>query len=188
MLNQPNVEYKWLANVKQILSSIGRSDLWLNQEQNTCRTISKHVKQTLTDQYKQTWSSQLQESNKGRIYSSYKDSHHFENYFKILDSKDVLTIFKFRTANFKLPVERPRYEAIPYEDRICKLCTQNQVGSESHYMFDCVFFKTHREHYFNSAEVNDRNNLSLRYHLNSENKHLLKNLCKFHRTIMDKFS
>ena len=102
---QPKTPYKWIENVEEILFSIGRPDLWINQDHIPSSTISKQVKVTLIDQYKQSWSGQLQESNKVRTYFSFKPTHNFETYLQILDFTDAYTLFKFRTANFKLPVE-----------------------------------------------------------------------------------
>ena len=112
MLSQSNTEYKWLKNVKNILTSVGRPDIWLNQDQLTSTGISNVIKQTLIDQYKQSWSTQ-QDSHKSRNYFCFKDTHCFESYFKIFDFNEAIDLFRFRTANFKLPLEKLRYESVP---------------------------------------------------------------------------
>ena len=43
---------------------------------------------------------------------------------------------KFRTNNIKLPVETGRWENIPRNDRICRLCFTG-IGDEFHYLFLC---------------------------------------------------
>ena len=173
MLSQSNTEYKWLKNVKNILTSVGRPDIWPNQDQLTSIGISNVIKQTLIDQYKQSWSAQ-QDSHKSRNCFSFKDTHCFESYFKILDFNKAIDLFRFRTANFKLPVEKLRYESVPYDNRICNLCSQNQVGSESHYLLSCDYFTHERDRFFRGINASDRNNPSLQYFLRSDNPRLLK--------------
>lgn len=72
MSNLPDNNFKWLNKVKEILISVGRHDLWLYQENITNNNIHRQVKQTLTDQFRQTWRADLQNTNKGKIYLSFK--------------------------------------------------------------------------------------------------------------------
>ena len=146
--NQPNTELKWIIQIKHILNNAGSSDLWLNQRNVTDRQIHKYIKQIYIDQYKQTWSSQLIESEKGRTYSNFKNSLELESYFQLLSNHDALTLLEFRTANFKLAVETGRYESVPYEDRTCRLCTDDTAGSEVHYLFECRSLSAERAHFF----------------------------------------
>ena len=146
--NQPNTEFKWIIQIKHILNNTGRSDLWLNQRNITDRQIHKYTKQIHIDQYKQTWSSQLIESEKRRTFSNFKNSLQLESYFQLLSNHEALTLCKFRTANFKLPVETGRYESVPYENRTCRLCTDDTTGSEVHYLFECRSLSVERVHFF----------------------------------------
>jgi hypothetical protein len=38
-------------------------------------------------------------------YRLFKDNFEFENYFNILEDKDIYTLCKFRTTNHTLPIE-----------------------------------------------------------------------------------
>ena len=84
MKNQPNTESKWIIQIKHIVNNAGRSDLWLSQRNISNRQIHINIKQIYIDQYKQTWSSQLIESEKGRTYSYFKNSLERESYFQLL--------------------------------------------------------------------------------------------------------
>ena len=46
---------KWIANVKNILGSVGRSNLWMNQDNIETLFVRHIVKQTLVDQFLQKW-------------------------------------------------------------------------------------------------------------------------------------
>jgi len=59
MLLQNNPNYKWINEIKTILNSVGRTDIWLKQNDlhGTNRRIS--IKQVLIDQFQQTWRAQM---------------------------------------------------------------------------------------------------------------------------------
>jgi hypothetical protein len=48
-------------------------------------------------------------SPKAINYRLFKDNFEFENYFNILEDKDIYTLCKFRTTNHKLPIETGRW-------------------------------------------------------------------------------
>ena len=123
MLLQNNPNYKWINEIKTILNSVGRTDIWLKQNDlhGTNRRIS--IKQVLIDQFQQTWRAQMLKSNKGRMYLIYKDNLELEPYFKILNQNECITIFKFRTSNHNLPIEVGRWGGTLGENQKCTLCT-----------------------------------------------------------------
>jgi len=53
-------------------------------------------------------------------------------------------MIKFRTRNYRLPVEVGCWTNINYEDRKCKLCESNCVGDEFHYILECSYFNFER--------------------------------------------
>jgi hypothetical protein len=142
MLSYANPNFKWLNHIKEILTSAGRSDIWQNQANITHTNIHLYIKQTLIDQFKQTWHDELQNSNKGRIYSGFKLTHEFEPYLIKNHPDDSRNIFRFRTANHSLPVETGRYDGTPFNDRLCSLCNINAIATEEHYLMSCPFFET----------------------------------------------
>ena len=176
---------KWQNTIKEILLSVGRPDLWENQFYLTHTGIHKLVKQTLIDQYKQSWQEQLQNTNKGIIYLSFKQSHGFENYFKIITKKDYLPLFKFCTANHFFPVETGRYDATPFNERKCPLCTLDRVGSESHYLLECSYFENKRRIYLSDIVYQNDTNIGSVMTISSAPK--LKRIGRFVNIILNKF-
>lgn len=187
MTSFPNHEFKWTSKIRDILNSVGRPDLWQNQTQINHLHIHKLIKQILIDQYKQSWYAQLQQSNKGLNYKSFKEDHKYEEYFKILEQSDYISLFKFRTSNHKLPVEVGRYDGTPYNERLCTLCSDNQTGTEQHYLLHCSFFGRQREHFFQNANLINERELSLKSLLGSNNIHVLRSLVKFINSITKTF-
>ena len=186
MLSLPEGSFKWLDKIKEILTSVGRLDLWVNQFLIEQKNIHKGVKQILIDQFKQNWHDQLQQSNKGKIYSNFKMTHEFEDYLTQLNRREYLQLFKFRTANHLLPIETGRYDGTPLEDRTCTLCNSNAVGSEIHYLFYCSFFNDKREMFllnnFNRHELNVKDIFNLKSVVK------LKHLCQYVNCIMQNFT
>jgi hypothetical protein len=187
MMHLPDNNFKWANKIKEILQSVGQPDLWNNQFELTHKNIHKLVKQTLIDQFKQSWHEQLRTSNKGQIYSTFKENHEFENYFKSLSKTEYLTLFKFRTANHHLPVETGRYDGTPFDNRFCPFCENEQIGSERHYIVDCSFFRNERNHFLLNTNT-QLYNLSLKTVLSSSAVSNLKEAIKFIKIIMGKFA
>ena len=184
MLSQPNLNFKWLNKIKEILTSVGRPDIWQNQTQITQNNIHIQIKQTLIDQFKQSWNAELQISNKGRIYSSYKSNHEFEPYLIKIHPDESQSIFRFRTANHLLPVETGRYEGIPFHDRLCNLCNTHEIATEKHYLMTCPYFDNERHRYLgNQIERHATFNEIMTPSSILE----MKELSKFSRIIMKKF-
>ena len=57
---------------------------------------------------------------------------------------------KFRISNHKLRIETGRYEKPKIDrcDRTCRLCLLNNVEDESHFIFDCPFYKFERHQFY----------------------------------------
>lgn len=180
-MNLPDNNFKWSNKVRDVLFSVGLHDLWNDQFNTNRRKINKEVKEKLIEQFVQTWRDDLQHSNKGRIYLSFKEKPEFENYFKTLSKLQYNRLFKFRTANHYLPVETGRYDGTPFEDRICTLCNTARVGTEEHYMLECPYFDQQRN------EIYAQETISLRTTLGSSSVDMLKQTCKFTEIIMSKF-
>ena len=48
-----------------------------------------------------------------------------------------IPIAKFRTSNHRLPIQRGRYEGIAREERLCRLCNEQEPGNEYHFILEC---------------------------------------------------
>ena len=63
------------------------------------------VKTNFVDQFKQTWTSMIENSSKGDNYKLFKHDLRFEDYLDVLEDKDKFILVKFRTSNLRLPIE-----------------------------------------------------------------------------------
>ena len=77
--------------------------------------LKEIVKISLQDQFKQIWLEHVQNNSKTLNYRLFKDKLEFENYFDILENRDLFTFCHFRTVNHKLPIEYGRWNNIQRE-------------------------------------------------------------------------
>ena len=130
-------QFKWLNMIKSILNDTGFSEYWNNQLFLNHNVVEILVQQRLKDQFIQKWFSDIVNSSKGQLYSSFKNEFCLEPYLVRLPHMNRLLICKLRTSNLKLPIEIGRWKNIPREDRLCTLCQDTLVGDEFHYLFIC---------------------------------------------------
>ncbi len=111
--------------------------VWFFQNQIT-KYFSEEINQRLHDCLIQEIKDSCSNSNKGRNYIVLKEDWQPEQYFKLLNHKEALTLFKYRTSNHRLPIETGRFFSVEYKDRICQKC-HNDIGDEFHYLLKCPF-------------------------------------------------
>ena len=185
----PNFESKWLKCIKEILCDAERPDLWDKQNDICSKNISKIIKPRLIDQYKQSWHSSLQESSKGRNYALFKDRIELETYFLKLQPKHYIPIVKFRTGNHYFPVEVARWDRdAPPSKRKCRLCENNDVGDEYHYLLTCSFFADLRRQYIQKYYFTRPNILKYKELLSLTSPRKLVKLSSFIRILINHFS
>ena len=137
-------QHKWIHQIKSILESVGRNDLWVANAVLNPNAVKQSIFRTLLDQSIQEWYSKLESSSKGKNYRLYKTGIVIEKYLINFPINIYLPILKFRTTNHRLSVELGRWVRKPYEERRCLKCNSNSVGDEFHYLLECDFFKEDR--------------------------------------------
>jgi hypothetical protein len=79
--------------------------------------LNNVVKMNLIDQFKQTWSTSIDNSSKALNYRLYKKGVSFENYLEILKDKNLFLLCRFRTSNHRIPIEIGRWQNINRENK-----------------------------------------------------------------------
>ena len=103
---------------------------------------------------------------------------------KILNTEGTWQDFVYISAH-KLYIETGRYLGILRYDRICTQCSINEVEDEQHYLFTCpgmeskrkILYDTIEKSCINFKHLNNKNKLI--WLLNTEDKNILLELCKF---------
>ena len=132
-----NISYNklnWASHIKSILETLGLSNFWTTQDminQENCNSVLSVIKQRILDQYKQSWYSDINNSQRLISYSRFKHNFELEAYLdNIKDRKLKIALSRFRLSSHKLEIERDRYRNIPRSERKCKFCTQNIIENE----------------------------------------------------------
>ena len=179
-----NISAPWVKFAKDILDNCGLSNVWTFQNINfNTEWVIAYVKLRLRDHFLQEWNSNLENSPKALNYRLYKQIFEFENYFNILENKDIFTFCKFRTTNTKLPIETGRWNNIARENRKCQLCQENQIGDEFHYIMRCSYFHDKRESCIEKRYLTRINVLKFKEIISSKTQSKLRKLCQLIRNI-----
>ena len=80
----------------------------------------------------------MQDSFRGRNYGLFKTDINLEKYIINLNGSLFDSMIRFCTANHKLPIETGRWNYTDLSERNCKLCTENDLGDEYHFLLRCM--------------------------------------------------
>ena len=136
----------WASQIKNILDSLGLSNIWINQ--HNADIPFNLIKQHILDTYKQSWYSSINNSNRLEMYARYKHDFEIENYLDFITEKNYkFALTQFRLSSHDLAIERGRYENLNRNERICKFCNSNSVETEYHFLLVCPFYRELRQKY-----------------------------------------
>ena len=74
------------------------------------------------------------------FYRTQKNAFITEKYLDLPLFQHRQIITKFRCSDHQLDIERGRYRGILRIDRICKLCSNNAIENEEHFLVRCPFY------------------------------------------------
>ena len=183
-----NDDILWIKNIKNILDNAGFSNLFYVQNTDLTKWLPKSIKLRLIDQFKQIWNSAIQNTSKCITYRLFKEHFEFENYFNIINDRDIYTLCKFRTSNHSLPIEKGRWHNIDRSDRKCSICTKRDIGDEYHYIFVCPALQDERRRFIPNGLIPRHNIFTFNKLFNSKKPKTLRNLCNFIRCINSKLT
>ena len=179
-----NIKSDWVCFVRNNLNDLGLSHFWINQNVESPASFKNTVNLRLRDHFMQNWRSTINNSSKCLNYRIYKQDFCFEPYLSKLPMNLALILFKFRSMNHKLPIEKGRFDDIPRELRTCNLCTSNSLGDEFHYLFECSHLVNTRKLYLDKYFYERPSALKFEKLMNHSNKDILLKLAIFCKNIM----
>jgi hypothetical protein len=113
-----NLDCSWIKHVKHIFDDTCYSCVWSQQFFQNSDLLLALSRNRLHEHFTQEWHSLIQNSPKAINYRLFKDNFEFENYFNMLEDKDIYTLCKFRTTNHKLPIETGQWYGIDRENSL----------------------------------------------------------------------
>ena len=134
MMQDPD-KYAWVKYTRDLLCSHGLGNIWRDQPVMNEKLFLANFEQRLTDTFIQNWISDVESSNKCRMYKEIKTVYKCGHYMDCNIRHDLRMYYtKFRLSSHKFLVERARWreEQIPYHERTCALCNIHDVQDEYH--------------------------------------------------------
>jgi hypothetical protein len=128
----------------------------------------------------QTWSSEMENTTRGRSYSLYS-IFKFQPYLNVVNiSKFRIALTRFRVSAHRLEVESGRWhkpEKILFENRKCKHC--NVLEDEFHFLLECPLFTHLRKKYIHKYYRKNTNMIKFIELLQTDNEKRVRNLSIF---------
>ena len=117
------VNVKWISKIKNILDESGLSDIWDMQFVHCAVNLMEILKLNFKDQFLQQWNSEMQVSNKGKMYSMLKKGFEMENYLKTnpLIFRNSFAGLELRITAYQLKLEDGQTLIITYANATCVL-------------------------------------------------------------------
>ena len=168
----------WTFQVKKILDGLGLTNLWLL---NSDTDISYEViKNRIFDQYDQTLTMEINNSNRLRLYSKYKENNGQETYINTIKNKAYRqTLSRFRLSSHQLEIETGRYVGLERDERLCRKCNTRMVEDEYHFLLICPHYNDIRMKYFSRYFCHWPNMSKFKSLMSSKSQHTLSKLSKY---------
>ena len=125
---------KWLCRVKNNIDSCGLSYLWFNQNKIDTKQSKQILHNRIADIALQNWYTEVFTSSMCTIYRRFKKQLDFENYLMSANTRERISMTKYRCANSRIPVYSQIYM---YDTEACTLCNLKVTGDEYHYILIC---------------------------------------------------
>ena len=127
----------WSSDVKTIMSSLNLINSFENQRQCDMNSI----RTSLYDLQVSEWPRKCADLPKLRTYILFKQSYMTEEYVKInLKRNERSVLAQFRLGILPIRIKTGRFIGERIEDRLCRMCDQNQIENEIHFMFHCSLY------------------------------------------------
>ena len=168
----------WTFQVKKILDGLGLTNLWLLHSDTD---ISYEViKNRIFDQYDQTLTMEINNSNRLRLYSKYKENNEQERYINKIKNKAYRqTLSRFRLSSHQLEIETGRYVGLERDERLCRKCNTRMVEDEYHFLLICPHYNDIRMKYFSRYFCHWPTMSKFKSLMPSKSQHTLSNLSKY---------
>ena len=177
------VSFNWSAKIKETLDKAGYSYICTRNNIDNFNTVFKSIQRRLRDNFIKEWQDSTSNCLKLDYYCNFKLNFEFENYLtNIRDETLRKTLTRFILASHKLAIETGRAQNIERQNRLCRLCNENRIESEYHFICICPKYCELRSKYltirwFTTAEFNRI--------MSSKNRKVQLNTAKFIKRALD---
>lgn len=140
----------WCKDVKSIFTKIGLEQLYIDKSVGgmSLNKLLATCQNKLCEIENAKWKNNMNMQPKLRTYVLFKSNYETELYVKLnLSIRHRSLLARMRCGVLPLNIETGRYRRIPEHERLCVMCDNRQVESETHVLFSCPFYQHIREMY-----------------------------------------
>ena len=147
-----NTRNTWANEMKQVFNELNLPGVFTTL--SLCNTELAYERLLACEEH--NWNLNRFNSDKLRYYNMYKASYTPDEYIlSDIPRRHRSLLAQFRAGILPLEVEVGRYRDIPLAERLCKLCTLNNVECEYHLLLECPLYAEHRSILFQKANNRD---------------------------------
>ena len=142
----------WASEMLGIFRAVDMLDVY--NTLNECSTVK--IWADLHNLKCQEWKDNLVKYPKLRTYITFKDNFCIEPYVQInMNRKYRSVLAQLRSGILPLEIECGRWKGLEVNERICRVCNQNVVEDEHHFVLDCPLYDDERSHYIEKLDKPD---------------------------------
>jgi hypothetical protein len=172
----------WANKIKTAITDLGFPYILDNFQ--TEHNYYPIIKRRIRDQFIQTWNASINNTSKLEYYCQFKKSFGYEQYLDVVKNDTLRKhLTCFRMSSHRLEIEVGRFNGIPRQDRLCKLCDQTVPESEYHFMMTCPLYSDLRKIFFKQQSWPTKYKFYAM--MSSDNKNVIINCAKFIKHAMD---
>ena len=124
----------------------------------------------------------MSQSSSMQLYANLKTIYERSSFISVLENKYQRNIIaKIRLSSHELKIETGRHNKTERKNRICDLCSLNDIEDEFHFTLICPIYKDLRLKYIPRFYINKPSMYKFIELLKSSNKRILSNLSLFFR-------
>ena len=169
----------WASHVKHLLCVNGYRYVWEQQTVGNKNVFIIQFKQRLIDQYFQDWHNTIQETSKLYLYRTIKLSYGLDKYTCVLNIRKFRHLYcSFKIGSLDLHIQSGRYNNIPREQRLCKLCTL-EVEDEYHFLLKCPMYNELRNIYIPAKYITNPNHHKFVLLMTCKNEKIILNVANY---------
>ena len=133
--------HNWASEIRLLLCKFGFESVWLQQCVPHRNSFIANFREKLKEYYIERWQTQLKNSSKLAIYSTFKLNFGLESYLGGCMSRQLcITFARFRSSCLPLEIDNGRKSGLLVEERICKFCEAKNLSimeDEYHFLLCC---------------------------------------------------
>ena len=128
--------------------SLNLSHVWDTEEVGDLISWNKLLKAGIQAREEKAWLVRISAKPKLRVYCRIKSSLRQEEYLRQVSLVQRKFLTRMREGTNNLRVETGRHLKEPLEARTCRICVQNVVEDETHFLLHCYVFERERTRLF----------------------------------------